>query len=42
MSNQFGPTGEFPRGKLNADDEGGLTLGITNDKGTVIISLENQ
>jgi hypothetical protein len=26
---QLGATGDFPRGKLNADDEGGLMLAIT-------------
>jgi hypothetical protein len=26
---RLGATGDFPRGKLNADDEGGLILAIT-------------
>ena len=35
----FGPTGKFPRGKLNADDEGALQLGLTNHNGKVIIQF---
>ncbi len=27
----FGATGEFPHGKLNADDEGALRMGVTSD-----------
>lgn len=37
---KFGPTGDFPRGKLNPDDEGGLNIGVTKDEhGTVIINF---
>lgn len=28
---------EFPRGQLNKDDEGALTVGFTSTKGTVVI-----
>ncbi len=35
----FGPTGKFPRGKLNADDEGEIQFGITNDGDTVIVQF---
>jgi hypothetical protein len=36
----FGPTGDFPRGKLRPDDEGGLNIGIAHDSdGTVIINF---
>lgn len=37
---QIGPTGDFPQGKLNADDEGGLKTGIgRDDKGNVLIDF---
>lgn len=35
----FGPTGKFPRGKLNEDDEGELTMGVAADGGTVILNF---
>lgn len=35
----LGPTGNFPQGKLNSNDEGELALGITHDKGKVIIDF---
>lgn len=28
---KLGPTGQFPDGKLNADDEGEIQLGVTHD-----------
>ena len=33
----LGPTGEFSQGKLNKEDEGELQLGITTEKGKIII-----
>jgi hypothetical protein len=35
----IGPTGDYPLGKLNPDDEGGLRIGITNKDGAVIINF---
>lgn len=35
----LGATGNFPRGKLNADDEGGLTMGLSVKDKTVILSF---
>jgi len=38
--NPFGPTGEFPEGKMSEDDDGALQIGITTDKeGRVIINF---
>ena len=36
-----GPTGQFPRGKLQADDDGEIKIGIAADpkKGVVIIDF---
>jgi hypothetical protein len=36
---QFGATGDYPHGKMNEEDEGGLMMGITHDKGKVIINF---
>jgi hypothetical protein len=36
---QFGPTGDYPHGKMNEEDEGGIMLGIAHDKGKVIINF---
>lgn len=36
---RFGGSGDFPRGKLNADDEGALTLGIAVKDKTLIIDF---
>jgi hypothetical protein len=36
---ELGPTGDFPSGKFNEEDEGGLMTGITHDKGVVIINF---
>ena len=33
----LGPTGQFPQGQLNDDDEGEIRIGITNTGGKVII-----
>jgi hypothetical protein len=35
----LGATGEFPRGKLNADDEGAIRLGVTHSQGNVVIEF---
>ncbi len=32
-----GPTGDFPEGQLNEDDEGGLNIGIGDDKGNLVL-----
>lgn len=37
MSEPLGPTGEYPLGKLNAEDQGELTLSVSNDGGKVFI-----
>lgn len=39
MSNDFGPMGAFPYGKLGAHDEGALQMGITNHNGKVVIEF---
>ena len=36
---KVGATGDFPRGKLNENDEGGLAVGIADQDGTVIINF---
>ncbi len=36
---KLGATGQFPKGQLNPDDEGGLQLVIGRDKGCVIIDF---
>lgn len=38
----FGPTKTYPRGKLNADDEGGLQIGITEQDGVIIIEFGTE
>ncbi len=37
----IGPSGQFPKGKLNEDDQGELTIGVATDKEkkTVIINF---
>jgi hypothetical protein len=42
MSKIPGPTGDFPRGKLDEYDEGGLALGISQYKGTVRFDFGKQ
>lgn len=37
--NKPGPTGDFPQGKLNEDDEGGLQIGVTTESGKVVIEF---
>ena len=39
MIDDLGPTGDFPLGKLNPDDEGGLKLAISQEKGVVRIDF---
>jgi hypothetical protein len=39
MIDQPGPTGDFPQGKLNADDEGALNIAISQEKGVVRIDF---
>lgn len=34
-----GPTGDFPKGKLNEDDEGGLQIVVTHDEGVVKVAF---
>ena len=36
---KLGATGEFPQGKMNSEDEGELRLGVTADKGNVVIAF---
>lgn len=36
---KFGATGKFPRGKLNADDEGELRYGIAHDHGKILVKF---
>lgn len=36
---KLGGTGHFPRGKLNASDEGGLQLAVSAQDKTVIINF---
>jgi hypothetical protein len=35
----FGPTGEFPRGKIHESDEGALNIGVANNGKEVIINF---
>jgi hypothetical protein len=37
---KLGPTGEFPRGKLNADDEGAINIAIASDKAQGVIIIK--
>lgn len=36
---KFGSSGDFPRGRLNADDEGDLQFGITTKDKTIIVDF---
>ena len=38
---KIGPTGQFPQGKMNADDKGELALDVSHDhdKGHVVMSF---
>ena len=35
----LGPTGEFPEGQLNPEDEGEIRIAITHDKGVVVLAF---
>lgn len=35
MNDKPGPTGDYPQGKLNEDDEGGLKMAISSESGCV-------
>lgn len=39
ISDELGATGSFPNGKLNANDEGEIAIGITKSNGTVVIDF---
>jgi hypothetical protein len=39
---KLGGTGDFPRGKLNADDEGALRIGVTVKDKTVVIAFGKE
>lgn len=39
MVDKPGPTNDFPEGKLNADDEGGIVIGVTSVEGKVIVDF---
>jgi hypothetical protein len=39
MSDKLGPTHDFPRGKLNEDDEGGLIIGLRIENNRLIIGF---
>jgi hypothetical protein len=36
---KLGPTGEFPQGHLNADDEGELTIAVGRENGKIVIKF---
>ena len=36
---KVGPTGEFPRGRVSDDDEGGVNIGITVEDGTIFLNF---
>ena len=38
----LGETGDFPRGKLNAEDEGGLRIGLAIRDRTVVIAFGKE
>lgn len=42
MEPKIGATGDYPNGKLNKDDEGGLLFRMTNDQGNIIIDFGKQ
>jgi hypothetical protein len=35
-----GPTGDFPRGKLNPDDEGGLAVAVAYDPAKDVVRVD--
>ena len=38
---KLGPTGDYPEGKLNGDDEGGIAIGVAYDpeKDVVVVNF---
>lgn len=36
---RLGPTGTHPEGKLNADDKGGLTFAVYDQRGRVVLDF---
>ena len=39
MAENLGATGDFPHGKLNGNDEGGIRFAIGEDGGSVVINF---
>lgn len=39
---KLGPTGDFPNGRLNLDDEGGLNMGIRTEGGCVRVDFAKE
>lgn len=39
MSQKLGPTGEFPRGKLDESDEGAIQLGMAADHENGVVRI---
>jgi hypothetical protein len=35
----IGPTGDYPLGKLNASDEGGLSIALTREGNNIVINF---
>lgn len=43
MRDQLGPTGDYPHGRLNADDKGGVRMGVAHDdEGNVHINFGTE
>lgn len=40
MTDKLGPTGDFPEGKLDKTDEGGLKIGIAFDSYTNVVRID--
>lgn len=36
---RIGPTGEFPSGRMNAQDEGSINIGVAAQKGKVVMAF---
>lgn len=39
MAEKLGGTGDFPQGKLNGSDEGGISFAVGEDGGNVVINF---
>jgi hypothetical protein len=39
---KLGPTGQFPQGKLNEHDEGGLQIAIGQENGKVVVKFGKE